>query len=159
MKVDGRWRRRLGSLRTRVLACVAAALVPGFVLVGYLQADRRAQLLADARQRADAQAQLVLADQQDVARAARQTLGVVAALPQVQSLGEQCSAMLATAVAASDDFIQLGWRGSTGWSAAALYPSRRRSSPVTGRGSAGRWQVVTSRSATTRWAGSRGDLR
>lgn len=113
-RVGGRWRRRLGSLRTRVLVCVVAAVVPGFVLVSFLQADRRAQMVEDARLSAGVQAELVLAEQQDVARAAREVLGVVAAVAEVRSLGEECSATLATALAATAEFVQFGVAGLDG---------------------------------------------
>ena len=105
-----------------MLVCVVAALVPGFVLVGYIQANHRAQLLADARQSAGVQAQLVLADQQDVTRTARQVLGVVAVMPQVQSLAEQCSATLATALAAAGEFVQFGVAGLDGMSPCNALP-------------------------------------
>lgn len=97
-----------------MLVCVVAALVPGFVLVGYLQADRRAQLVEDAQLRADLQAQLVLAGELEVARAARVVLAVVAVVPEVRSLGEECDATLATALATTGEFVQFGVAGLDG---------------------------------------------
>ncbi len=121
--VGRRWRRRLGSLRARVLACLIVALVPGFVLVSYLQADRRDQILAEAHERAGGQAQRVLAEQQDVARAARQVLSVVATVPQMHPPQDaECSAMLATAVSGADEFIQLGVVGLDGWVVCSAVP-------------------------------------
>jgi len=100
-------RRRLFSLRLRLLVLVGLILLPWLALVLYTQAEERAAAIADVNRDEMRLIRIIATSQAAEVESARQLLNAIARLPHLRAAGSACGELLSEILAASPMYLNL----------------------------------------------------
>jgi len=117
-------KRRLASLRSRLLLLVLVAVLPAFALTLYTGLERRRAAAAEAHEEALRIARIAATEQNDVFQGARQLAFILAQVPAVRTLdANACRPLLADLFTRSPEYTNISVAAPTGDVVCSAVPS------------------------------------